>query len=57
MRRKKRERIVNIKLKPVSSNHRQPGVYIHYLEGEVQYVGETVNVLTVDHLEQAETDQ
>ena len=44
MRRKKRERVVNIKLNPMNSNHRQPGIYIHYLEGDVQYVGETVNV-------------
>ena len=44
MRRKKRERVVSIKLKPTNPNHRQPGIYIHYLEGRVQYVGETVNV-------------
>ena len=44
MKRKKRERVVNIKLNPINSNHRQPGIYIHYFEGDVQYVGETVNV-------------
>ena len=42
--RRKRKSVVTINLNPISSNHRQPGIYIHYYEGQVQYVGETVNV-------------
>ena len=36
--------IVKINLIPKNVNHEQPGIYIHYHEGVVQYVGETVNV-------------
>ena len=42
MRRKRN--IVKINLIPKDPQHRQPGIYIHYYEGQVQYVGETVNV-------------
>ena len=42
--RRKRKSVVTINLNPISSNHRQPGIYIHYYEGQVQYVCETVNV-------------
>ena len=40
----RRKNIVNINLIPANVDHRQPGIYIHYYEGKVQYVGETVNV-------------
>jgi hypothetical protein len=40
----RRKNIVNINLTPANIDHRQPGIYIHYYEGKVQYVGETVNV-------------
>ena len=43
MKRSKRN-IVRINLIPKNPQHRQPGIYIHYYEGKVQYVGETVNV-------------
>jgi len=41
---RRKKNIVKINLIPENSQHRQPGVYIHYHEGQVQYVGETVNV-------------
>ena len=40
----RRKNIVNINLTPANIDNRQPGIYIHYYEGKVQYVGETVNV-------------
>ena len=41
---RKRKSVITINLNPSDINHRQPGIYIHYYEGKVQYVGETVNV-------------
>ena len=42
--RRKRKSVITINLNPKDIGDRQPGIYIHYLEGRVQYVGETVNV-------------
>ena len=44
MMRRKRKSVVTINLNPKDIGDRQPGIYIHYHEGKVQYVGETVNV-------------
>jgi len=46
---KRNKKIIKINLIPLPSSHdgalgRQPAIYIHYYQGEVQYVGETVNV-------------
>ena len=41
---RRKKNIVTINLIPKNVNHKQPGIYIHYHEGVVQYVGETINV-------------
>ena len=46
---KRNKKIIKINLIPLPSSNdgvlgRQPGIYIHYYQGKVQYVGETVNV-------------
>ena len=46
---KQNKKIIKINLIPLPSSNdgvlgRQPGIYIHYYQGKVQYVGETVNV-------------
>ena len=41
---RRKRNIVKINLIPKDPQHKQPGIYIHYYEGQVQYVGETVNV-------------